>query len=107
MDERRRFERVNIPDSARLHVTDTSRKKLGKLKILGRGGMLFACEVPYTPGTRHAFRICDDIEGISRTVNTVIRYFTADGVACQFEKLDSDAAVDIGVWIGKFYSSRI
>jgi hypothetical protein len=39
-------------------------------------------------------------------VHTVVRYFTAQGVACEFEKLDTDAAVDIGVWIGQYYSSK-
>ena len=105
-DERRRFERVDIPDSARLHVLNPAGKKLGKVRILGRGGMLFACDVPYTPGTKQVFQICDYSDGVVRSVNTVVRYFTAQGVACEFEKLDTDAAVDIGVWIGKYYSSK-
>jgi hypothetical protein len=28
------------------------------------------------------------------------------GLACEFEKLDTDAAVDIGVWIGQYYSAQ-
>jgi len=106
MDERRRFERVNVPDSARLHVMDASGKKLGKVKMLGRGGMLFECTTPYASGSKQTFHICDDIEGIVHPVNTVVRYFTKEGVACEFERLDVDAAVDLGVWIGKFYSAQ-
>src|SRR3569832_1282974 len=101
-DERRRFERIEIPDSARLQVLDPTGRKLGKVKILGRGGMLFTCDVPYLPGTRQEFQNYDYADGIVRTVNTVIRYFKAQGVACEFEKHDIDAAVDIGVWIGKY-----
>jgi PilZ domain len=105
-DERRRFERVDIPESARIQVLDSNGKKLGLLKILGRGGMLFCCETPYPPGARAMFQICDHEEGITRSVNTIVRYFNDEGIACEFEKLEIDAAVDIGVWIGKFYSSQ-
>ncbi|SRR6266702_3819055 len=106
-DERRRFERIDIPESARLHVLDSTGRKLGKVKSLGRGGMLFTCDVPYMPGSKQVFQICDYAEGVFRSVNAVVRYFTSRGVACEFEVLDTDAAVDIGVWIGKFYSSKI
>ena len=105
-DERRRFERVNVPDSARLHVLDAAGKKLGKLKMLGRGGMLFTCDTPFPSGSKQVFHICDDIEGIVRPVNTVVRYFSKEGVGCEFERLDTDAAVDLGVWIGRLYSTQ-
>ena len=64
MDERRRFERVDIPDSAKLWVLDSKGHKLGKLKILGRGGMLFACQTPFASGSKQVFNIADDVEGI-------------------------------------------
>jgi hypothetical protein len=104
-DERRRFERIDLPESARIHVLDENGKKLGKMKCLGRGGMLFACDVPYTPGTKQVFQICDYAEGIFHSVHTVVRYFNIFGLACEFEKLDTDTAVDIGVWIGQYYSA--
>ena len=103
-DERRRFERINIPESARIYVRDANGKRLGVLRILGRGGMLFSCETPYESGSKATFQIVDDAEGITRPVNTIVRYFTPEGIACEFERLDTDAAVDIGVWIGKFCS---
>jgi hypothetical protein len=107
MDERRRFERIDLPSAARILVLDSGGKKLGKLKMLGRGGMLFASETPFTPGAKQTFQISDEEEAIVRPVNTVVRYFTEEGVGCEFEKLDTDAAVDIGVWIGKYYSSSL
>jgi hypothetical protein len=105
-DERRRFERIEIPEAARIYVLDTEGKKLGKVKCLGRGGMLFACDVPYTPGSKQVFQICDYAEGIFHNVQTVVRYSNIFGVACEFEKLDTDTAVDIGVWIGQHYSAQ-
>ena len=106
MDERRRFERIDIPDSAKLWVLDAKGKRLGKLKSLGRGGMLFPCDVQFASGSKQVFHICDDLEGITRAVNVVVRYHSSEGLGCEFERLDTDAAVDIGVWIGKFYAMK-
>ena len=107
MDERRRFERIIVPDSARLYVLDSEGKKLGRMRMLGRGGMLFECSKEYQAGTKHVFHISDDEEGIVRPVSTVVRYLSNEGLGVEFEKLDTDAAVDIGVWIGKFYAQHI
>ncbi len=106
MDDRRRYERIRIPESARLFVLDANGKRLGRLKNLGRGGMLFDCDAPYTAGTKQTFQISDDVEGIVRPLHTVVRYLSNEGLGVEFEKLDTDAAVDIGVWIGKFYAKR-
>jgi hypothetical protein len=105
MDDRRRFERIDVPQSSRLFALDENGNKLGKLKILGRGGMLFISSIPFKPGSKHTLQISDEVEGIVRPVQAVIRYHTFEGVGCEFEKLDTDAAVEIGVWIGRFYAS--
>ncbi len=106
MDERRRFERVEVPGSAHIQILDAGGKKLGRLKMLGRGGMLFECATSYPSGSRQTLYICDDAEGINREVHAIVRYFTSEGLGCEFEKLDIDGAVDIGVWIGRFYPSK-
>lgn len=106
MDERRRFERIDVPASSRLTVLDEDGKKLGRLKMLGRGGMLFECQRAYTLGTKQTFHISDDPEGIVCEVHAVVRYNSKEGLGVEFEKLDTDAAVDIGVWIGKYYPEK-
>ncbi len=106
MDERRRFERITVPESARLQVLDSGGKKLGRLKILGRGGMYFSCKKRFESGSKHVFQISDEVDGIVRPVSAVVRYHRADGVGCEFEKLDTDAAVEVGVWIGRLHPSQ-
>lgn len=106
MDDRRRFERVDIPDNARIFVLDSNGSKLGPLRILGRGGMLFLSNRDLTPGSKMTLRISDEVEVLTRDVEATIRYRSPEGIGCEFEKLDADTAVEIGVWIGKFYSSR-
>lgn len=80
--------------------------RLGTVRILGRGGMLFSSNRDLPTGSRQTLKISDTIEGIVRDVAAIIRYKSAEGIGCEFEKLDADTAVEIGVWIGKYYSSR-
>jgi hypothetical protein len=47
----------------------------------------------------------DDTEGIKRPVPAVARYNTPQGIGFEFESLEPDAAVEIGVIIGKYYSA--
>ena len=40
MDERRKFERVNLPAAANIYAEDGEGRRIGRLRILGRGGFL-------------------------------------------------------------------
>ncbi len=107
MDDRRRFERVHIPDNARLSVLDHTGRKLGPVRILGRGGMLFWCSERWPSGTVLNLKLRDEVEDVTRDVSGVVRYSSPEGVGCEFEKLDVEAAIEIGVWIGKYFAVRI
>lgn len=105
MDERRRFERVQIPEWAKVYATDVTGRRLGEVRMLGRGGMLLAIPEGLPAGGRHTMYIVDDSEGIRREVRVVVRYSMPGGVGCEFENLEPDAAVEVGVIIGKYYAA--
>jgi len=105
MDDRRRFERVNMPDSAKVYVTDEQNARLGSVKVLGRGGMLIKTEKPLDPGSHRSMYLVDDSEGIRRELHAIVRYNSSEGCGLEFENLEPDAAVEVGVIIGKYYAA--
>ena len=103
MDERRRFERVKIPESAKVQACAPGGQALGPVRVLGKGGLMVGMPA-MAPGERRALVIVDDSEGIRRSVRAVSRYNMSEGVAFEFEELEAEAAVEIGVIIGKYYA---
>jgi len=103
MDERRRFERVNIPENANVYATDRKGKKIGLVRVIGRGGMLIDTKNRFKTGDKLALMIVDETESIRRQVSTSVRYTAPIGVGFQFDELEPDAAVEVGVIIGKYY----
>lgn len=106
IDERRRFERVTLPESSKVYLTDTEKRRLGPVLMIGRGGLFFKSETPFEPGSHVALLLVDDTEGIRRELNGTVRYSREDGVGIEFDALDPDAAVEVGVIIGKYYSAE-
>ncbi len=105
-DERRRFERVMLPESAKVYMADAQKRRLGPVVIIGRGGVMFKTDVPFEEGSRVDLLLVDDTEGIKRELNGVVRYNRDEGVGVEFESLNVDAAVELGVIIGKYYSAQ-
>jgi hypothetical protein len=106
MDERRRYERVKLPDNAKVFAQDSAGKRLGPVRIIGEGGLLIETKHPFADGSPHQVVIVEQAEGIHREVTVVTRYTCPEGVGFEFRSLDVDAAVEIGVLIGKYYSAR-
>ena len=106
IDERRRFERVSLPESAKVYLADTQKRRLGPVLMIGRGGLLFKSDVPFEPGSHVDLLLVDDTEGIRRELNGTVRYSREDGIGIEFDALDPDAAVEVGVIIGKYYSAE-
>ncbi len=104
MDERRKFERIHIPASARIHLQTASGKEIGQVSMLGRGGLMVETEESFELGKKIELRIMDEAEGIHRKVMAIPRYRQGQGVGFEFYHLDADAAVEIGVIIGKYYA---
>ncbi len=104
MDERRRFERVSIPANAKLYCEDHRGKRLGAVRALGRGGLLLDTRDNFHPGSVHDVVLVSEPEGIRRKLRLVARYVSPEGVGFAFAALEPDAAVEIGVIIGKYYA---
>lgn len=107
MDDRRKFERLNLPTNAKAFVADPNGKRLGNLSVLGRGG--FQIDIRdnsrYPSGSIHEVVIVDESEGIRREVTGLVRMSNSGAVGFEFQDLNPDAAVEVGVIIGKYYSA--
>lgn len=103
--ERRKFDRLLLPESARIFMEDDAGKRMGRVKILGRGGMLLQAERRnFVPGTVYPMCLVDSSQGIHRQVRCSALYRSPAGVAFEFKNLDPDAAVDVGILIGRYFS---
>ena len=107
MDDRRKFERLNLPTTSKAYVTSAEGKRLGNLSVLGRGGFQIDLRdnSAYASGTTHDVVIVDESEGIRREVTGLVRMSNPGAVGFEFQNLNPDAAVEVGVIIGKYYSA--
>ncbi len=105
MEDRRKFERITLPEGTKVFVHDARGERLGKVRVIGRGGLLVETERSIIAGERLNLVLVDDTEGSKRPVPVVARYITAEGIGLEFESLEPDAAVEVGVIIGKYYSA--
>lgn len=106
MENRRNYERVQIPESAGIYAIDDGGKRLGPVRELGLGGMLVDTKLPCREGDMLSLVLVDDSEGIHRHVKTVSCYKTSGGVGFHFHTLEPQAAVEVGVIIGKHQSGK-
>lgn len=101
--ERRRFERVDVRYTAKVKVSDTKGQLLGMLRQIGRGGVAFEPEKHFKKDKKLKLVISDSSENIRFQVNAVVRYAGPRQVGVEFRDLDAEAAVDVGILIGKYY----
>lgn len=104
--ENRKYERINLPETAKIYATDSKGEKLGPVRVLGLGGLLVDTKRAYKKGDHQEIAIVDDSEGIRRKLKTIALYSIPIGVGFQFEKLDEQGAIELGVIIGKHHSAR-
>ena len=105
--ERRRHERVSVAPGSKVYVTDAKGTRLGKLRMIARGGLLMVSTQKFPKGKELAVRIVDEAEGIRCLVRAQVRYSGSEGAGLQFVDLDPASAVEIGILIGKFYAADI
>jgi hypothetical protein len=107
-EERRKFERVHLPAGSGVYASSHDGEQLGELRMLGRGGFQVDTTQDLKIGTSHSVFIVDESESIRRQVQAVVRNLTHTSlVGFEFDDLGADAAVEIGVIIGKYYSASI
>jgi len=102
--ERRRFERVDIGHDAQELVLDSDLQRAGVLRQLARGGFLMEPVTAYEDSDAvHAFVIQEPTENIRVDVMARHRYTEGDVAGFEFVDLGPQAAVNIGIIIGKYY----
>jgi len=99
---KRRFERVDLPSSAPVFAEEQE-VRLGRVRVLGQGGMLVETDKELPSGSPHQLTIVDESEDIRCEVVGVALYRANGGIGFEFKSLDVDAAVQIGVILGKYY----
>lgn len=104
MDEKRRFERIDIKPEAQIVVLDQTGRKTGVLRQLARGGFSMAPEKPYPQdNTIYEFTIHEPTEDIRVQISARIRSSDENMAGFEFVDLDAKSAVEIGIIIGKYY----
>ena len=103
--ERRRHERVEISYTAQVHVTDDKGKRVGVLRQLARGGFMIEPEREFKEGKKHKLILVDRSENIRLAVKVIVRFADIRRAGFEFEGLDVNSAIDIGIMIGKYYQT--
>src|SRR5215831_11987734 len=103
--ERRRSERVEVSYTSQVHVTDEKGKRVGVLRQLSRGGFMIEPEKEFKEGKKHKLILVDRSENIRLTVKAIVRYADTRRAGFEFDGLDINSAIDIGIMIGKYYQT--
>ena len=106
LKERRYFDRIVIPATANLFLEDDQGNRFGRIRMLGRGGFLLETSRRFPAAETLAFTIVGEDDDVRRQVHAVQRYTNPDGnVGFEFQALEPDAAVEIGVLIDKYFNA--
>lgn len=104
LTERRKFERVDIAQSSQVLVFGPEGKEVGVLRQIGRGGFGMEPQQPYSQdGKTHKLTIHEPGEKIRVEVHARVLYAGPNIVGFEFVDLDPNAAVEVGIIIGKYY----
>lgn len=103
-EEKRRFERITIGPAVEIPVLDTRDKQAGVLRQLARGGFAMETDRTFTKDTRiYDFTIHEPTEDIRFQVSARVRFCEPNLVGFEFVDLTPEAAVELGILIGKYY----
>ena len=102
---RRKFERVDVTFTAQVYVTDDKGKRVGVLRQIGRGGFMLEPERDFKEGKKYKFHIVDRSENLKLDIKAVCRYGDMRRAGFEFDGLNVDRAVEIGILIGKYYQT--
>jgi|SRR5579859_2873635 len=102
-DERRRFERIQVDAHAHLYVNDAKGVRVGHVRQIGRGGVLLATDRAFEVNKPYRFTLIDEKENIQCPLHAALRYVDKGHAGFEFQDLDADSAVKIGIIIGKYY----
>ena len=103
--ERRRFERVEIPQSARLSVWDASGSPVGFIREVSRGGMRIALGEAdcMREGEDFVFIIKNAVNEVCFSAWIKVKRVTGNFAGCEFQQMDANLATQIGELMGSYY----
>ncbi|MGZ4822481.1 MAG: PilZ domain-containing protein [Terriglobales bacterium] len=105
LNERRTFDRVPIPATANIFADDEEGNRLGRVRMIGRGGFLLETNRRFPPAEVLLFTIIAERDNVRRQVYAEQRYTSPNGhVGFEFRSLDPEATVEIGVLIRKYFA---
>jgi len=78
---------------------------VGVLRQIARGGFMLEPERDFKSGKKHSFIIVDRSENMKLSVKAICRYSDGRRAGFEFDNLDVDSAVEIGILIGKYYQT--
>jgi hypothetical protein len=81
-------------------------RRLGRVTSLGQGGMMVETTRNFVGQSPHRLMIIDEDEDIRCEVVCVALYRHDSTVGFQFPRLDVEAAVQIGVMLGRYYQAK-
>jgi hypothetical protein len=104
VEEKRRFERIDIASHGMVEVLDEKDQKIGMLRQLARGGFSMETDKHYSKDSKvYTFAIVESGENIRADVKARVRFADSNLVGFEFVDLNAAAAVEIGIIIGKYY----
>jgi hypothetical protein len=104
--DRRKFERVSVAYDSRVLVLDNKGTAVGVLRQIARGGFMMEPDREYKVGKRYKFTIREVADDLKIEVNATVCYGDSRFVGCEFVDLTPEAAVDVGILIGKYYDRK-
>lgn len=107
MNERRKFERVSIPQGAGVQLATPDKHGIGPVRMLGHGGLLVQTRRKFKPGQNLTILLADSGAKIARRLEAEVRYTDNGEVGFAFTRLDAETAIDIGIIIGKFLPRKL
>ena len=106
LKERRYYSRVVIPPTANMFADDDHGNRLGRIRMLGRGGFLLETNRRFPADETLIINLVAERDGVRRQLKAVQRYTNPYGdVGFEFQLLEGDAALEIGGLVGKYFSS--
>ncbi len=104
VEEKRRFERIDIASHGMVEVLGDKDRKVGMVRQLARGGFSMETDKTYHKDSKvHSLAIVDSGENIRADVKARVRFTEPNMVGFEFVDLNAAAAVEIGILIGKYY----
>jgi hypothetical protein len=95
-----------MPVTSNVEVRTDDNHLLGPVRMLGRGGLQVQSNRKFEVGEELMLLVIDESEQIRREVEVTVRNVAGSGlVGFEFLHLTPDAAVEVGVIIGKYYSA--